>query len=256
MTKSVIAYVQDASQKVPLTDIWQQRPLQMAETMYQRLFGVAPGSPIFFVLILMLLMWTVTTDRRRETKFLFAAVTAPLAGLMLMTGNHGSFFPYYLNPHYLPVILLTIMALSKLPRKLWVGMITLLSIFLFLIHTAGIIYNPQVLAYGLGKEIVALKIPATVSNQEYLAVEAFVPNLQPTQYLYLHDWLIKTGQIPPRDFWVHDHTEYFLLWEPPISDGSLVAYQEWRARQTRLASCQIIDKIGIITIERCFRSNN
>src|SRR3990167_10782841 len=60
MTKSVIAYVQDASQKVPLITIWQQRPLQMAETMYQRLFGVAPGSPIFFVLILMLLMWTVT----------------------------------------------------------------------------------------------------------------------------------------------------------------------------------------------------
>lgn len=257
ITNSFINELNNLDHKVALSTIWTNRPFQMINAMSGRFFAGLPKENILFGLIIFLISsLTLVKKNKPIEKLVTSFVFLPLLGLMLHTGNFGNFFDYYLYPAYIPILLALIFALNKISQKklirCFLAGLLLISIGLGFIRTSRIIYDSSILQYTHKKQVEALLYPREHHSTDDYAIEVFVPNLQPINYEYLNYYLGQSGQ-EKVDFFRHEQSEYFIIYEPATGDGPKVAFEEWWKRHTTRADCTPEEKIGIISIEKCFK---
>ncbi len=253
MTQAILRELKTDQNTTTLSQVWTTRPTHISQALTQKTVGSIPGGTIFFIALLTLFLYRINQPTTAKQAFVFTAALAPIMGLLLYTGNNGAFYDYYLNPHYIFLLLALVISLQnkRLLYSIVAGGVLLWAFY----HSSLVMYNSDALDYTLSKQLQALRYTRTHPLEEPYAAEVFVPNLLPTQYQYLTHWLEKSGQLEHVDLWIDAHPQYYLLYEPPISDGSEVAFEEWYRRYTtqRTATCDYATTIGIITIEKCLR---
>jgi hypothetical protein len=255
MTKNLLIHMADDSTRIGWLELWKSRPAQMLSSLDNILFAdmqFARFGILALLLCSLLVMWLY---RSRSSAWWWTGLSwAPLLGLMLFRGNNGAFFEYYLTSHYLPLIVSGILVLAALPLRRWVTA----GFFLFFIllsyyHYLPIITRPEIFQYVLPQQIAAVK--EVYRWHQNPGLDLFVPNLQPTQYQYLVEWLKKKGEIPATAA-VNVSGEqniYYLIWEPPFDGASRFEYEAWRKRMTAGAECLPKATFGIIILEECVR---
>lgn len=259
MTKSLVGHFSSSEEQSEVLTILSDRPFQIISAVKGYLFGGLPHSEWIVLMILLgsfllLSRWKQASKKSEQYLLWFAICWLPILGLLFYTGNQGHFFEYYLQPHYLPLLTLTILMVTELPRVLRrpaTGLLLMLWIVVFG-HFARIILQPEIFGYTIQHQISALKhveeqSPAT-------GIDVFVPNLQPTQYQYLYVWMKQEGELKGvSDRVLGYHDTFYLISEPAYDDGSKVAYQEWDERMTDGASCLPSAEFGIIQVRECVR---
>jgi hypothetical protein len=118
ITNSFIRESSDPAKQVPLAFVWDTRPSLIMGELHHSLTGKAKGfEAIGWVVIAAL--GVVLIKRRNSPKAWFIAgwFALPLIGMMFHRGNYGNWFGYYITAHYLPSILLLILAISHLPNR-------------------------------------------------------------------------------------------------------------------------------------------
>jgi hypothetical protein len=237
---------------VKLTDVWKSRPTEMAAVIQKRTVGFDGYNLIGFIGIILSVLWVATNKPKPIERFMILVFTLPLLGLMLHNGNYGYFFPYYLNPHYLPALALIIMALSRIKLPLSTALVSGLAVVMILamIKTGKVIYSKTVLEYTIQHQIAALMSVRERQQTSDAGLIAYVPNLVPINYQYLNEWLAFSGRTTGVSTVGANSNEYFLLYEgPPIAQA--VTFDPWYKNNTSGAVCSDKEKFGHIIVERC-----
>jgi hypothetical protein len=253
ITQSFIREGADPAKKVPLQQVWDQRPMQMIEELHHSLTGKAPGFELIGLAVIASLI-VVLLNRRSSPKAWFIAgwFALPLIGMMFHTGNYGNWFGYYITAHYLPSILLIIVAISHLPNKRIVAsLLTLVWLGIFARYFWIATDVPRY-EYTARLQMQALRRARELQQTDRAALEVMVPNLLPINYQYLSEWMSNSGQAHAMDFGATDHHEYILLYEPP-GVAHEFTFDPWFAGWHKEAECTTPEKFGIMTVERCVR---
>lgn len=262
ITTSFLQEMADTSKQVPYQFVWQTRPTIIATEVVNNMTGAIPGGQVVWLLIVaasLYIIWKL--HRSPEAWFWLGCFWLPVLGFMLHRGNNGHFFDYYLSPHYLPAIavLLTSFAFAvrqlKFNRLLAGALLMVVVAVVFLRYTT-ILYNINLFQYTAATQMQALYAARELTEDENAALEVFVPNLLPVAYQYLSEWMSRTGQAEPMPFGAEGASQYVLLYEPIMGDGSLVAFEAWYASWTTNAECSIPAQFGITTVQVCERMEN
>lgn len=262
ITQSVIREMGDASKQVSYQRIWAERPNQIWTELNDTLAGGAPAASVLTAVSFLAAVYILIRYRQRpEALFFSGYMLLPLAAFMFHRGNYGYFFDYYITAHYLPAIVVILLALADLLKKIpqfryQAGLLLGLIILGIFYRYAVVMYDVSRFQYTAATQIAALQHARSLTQTTAPALEVFVPNLIPVAYQYLSEWLSRTDQATPIDFGGANHSEYVLLYEPPISDGSRVAFEQWYTGWKQGADCSPATTIGITTIERCYRLNS
>lgn len=259
ITKSVLREMADTSKQVTFAEVWQQRPAQIVSSLTNSLTGGAPGGVLMLAAAGAASAFALLTLRhQRETMFWLAFVWLPPIGFLFFRGNYGYFFDYYITAHYLPIIALITIALAYASRafkvnRLLAGVVWLVLCLIVFLRFSAIFYDVDRFEYTAATQISALQAARQLAPNQDTALEVFVPNLIPVAYQYLSEWLSRTGQAAPMAFGAIDNPSYILLYEPPISDGSRVAFDEWYKGWTGSATCSPSATYGITSLQVCQR---
>jgi 4-amino-4-deoxy-L-arabinose transferase-like glycosyltransferase len=259
ITQSVIREMGDASKQVSYQKIWAERPAQIWSEMNDTLTGGAPAASAVTAITFVSAIYVLIQYRKKPEALFFAGyMLLPLAAFMFHRGNYGYFFDYYVTAHYLPAIVVTMLALADIMKR-WprmryqVGTLVLVLILVLFYRFASVIFNVPLFKYTAATQIAALHHARSLTKGDQPALEVFVPNLIPVAYQYLSEWLSRTDRAVPIDFGGANHAEYVLMYEPAISDGSRVAFDQWYQGWKMGANCTAPTTIGITTIEHCTR---
>lgn len=263
MTRSVLAELGDSSKTASWQMVLLTRPGLMGAELGRQLFANIPGTTALTVALTGVgLTLAARSPKRAEERWWLAMLVLPLLGMMLFRGNHGAFFNYYLSPHYLPILAVLVLALTRIPvrtlvQRWWRNLVTLT---MFIMIGAGfwrywpLIGQPEIFNYTLQHQIQAVQYILEAQPDRPQAWDVFVPNLLPTQYTYLYTWLSRQQQLSGEPLLITDQDQtYFLLSEPAFGGGSAVSYAEWYQRSTQNATCSIDQQFGIVTVEHCQR---
>lgn len=252
MTKSLMAQSQKADYKVPLSQVWSERPSQIAATMEDSLFGITYPSQIFFIILLLVILSLATSTKlKSEEKFFLLIFILPIFGMMMHTGNYGYFFDYYLSPHYLPALALIIIFLKRLFFGKYLSPFITIVFAVYFLAVAEIIYSPTALNYTMDKQLQALKQIRAQQIQAEVGLEVYVPNLLPINYQYLNEWMARKPEYGPVNFGVNEqHQEYYLIYEgAPVAQE--FTFNPWYEHWTSQGECGEHQQFGIIHLERC-----
>lgn len=283
MTKSIIRELGDDTKKVPFIKVWRERPIQIYFELKRVMTNDAPGEPVILAGLigaLGLSLWVAWRNQPTKAAAVAAPLTTqlsatslsawnlslrpliwlwwgylllPLVAQLLHRGNYGNFFNYYISAHYLPLIALSIIGLAALPKpKIWITITILVTGIICWRYSA--LFQPNTLDFALPHQVTALLSLRTHPVQAGpVAVDVFVPNLLPSNYQYLNEWLAQTNQTTPIDFGEKGHTQYFLLYEPASGDGPREEFKRWYKRHQLQANCIPLNTFGIIRTEYCQR---
>lgn len=258
MTNAITNALFSNEKSVSYALIWQERPRFIATALQEMLFSTADHTSWLLIGLLVALAIVAHKWRTVEQRFIAMAVCLPILGMLLFRGNNGNFFAYYLNPHYLPLVLSAAMLVQHI-SAIWAE--RLYAIFLLFVvgvafaTTARVIYDPNILQYTYQRQVQAYLFARSQTTSQPPTLEVFVPNLRPTQYQYLDHWYAKTNHLPPAQInqnLTGDQT-VILLYEPGFRGGSLVAFKNWYQQQRLNSECGNETAFGIITVESCFR---
>ncbi len=253
ITTSYLRESSDPTKTVPLPGVLAIRPHQMFAELHHTLTGYAPGFEWLVTLVgLSLIIVLIKMRKSARAWFLAAFFALPLVGMLFHTGNYGNFFGYYLTAHYLPSILILILALSQIRFQKFLAL-ALLIIWLGMFSRYFVIATdvPRY-EYSLALQMKALLRARELQQTDRAALDLMVPNLLPINYQYLSEWMSRTGQTTPMDFGITDHQEYILMYEPPSSSRSYT-FDPWYKGWHDNAECTVPEKFGILSVERCLR---
>lgn len=264
MTQSLLLELSDTSKQVPYTQIWSDRPAQMVTEIDRQLLAGLPATDWLFWAVFGLSLSGLVLKKTPKQTFILWLSLAPLLGMMLFRGNHGQFFNYYIAPQYYALLLASGVSLQLWQhRKLGPKILVLGSFIVTLAVGLGfgrywpLLADPTILQYSAGQQVAALNSVRRHGQQnptQPLGMDVFVPNLLPTQYQYLNQFLNSEHELAQAEFVVSsDHQTFYLLSEPPISEASQVEYEKWRDRMSSQAECQELSQHGIILVEVCQR---
>ncbi len=257
ITNSVLREMGDATKQVTLAKVWEERPLQMAQELVRSTLGTTDNFKWLFLPMLLLWLWTGTRlGKNPQKKLVWWLFATPLFGFMMHRGNYGYFFNYYLSPHYALSIFVTILGLSELAKTRftrWIPLVVIVGYSALFLRYASVNFDVPRFEYTAALQIKALLAARVTATTPETPLEVFVPNLVPVSYQYLSEWLSRTGQTRPMDFGLKGQKQYILVYEPPISDGSRVAFKEWYTGHINEATCTQKQTFGITTIELCQR---
>jgi hypothetical protein len=265
ISNSIVREFSDTSKKVPLAKVLQHRPAEMLAELDRTAFHHLPGTKYLVVAILLSSLWVFMVTRRAEARFWVAYAWLPLLGLLTQTGNYGHFFNYYLTAHYLPMLVCLGLVVHQVTVNLkrqpagaqlgsiWSNVMTvgLALLAITILVTQAELFQPSNFQYRLGLQLEALQAARQVATHPETPLDVFVPNLVPVNYQYLSEWLSQSNQATPMPFGASGQPEeVILLWEKFSGDGPTVAHRDWRLKWQNY-DCQVTDKYGILTLERC-----
>ncbi len=257
ITRSLIKEMGDTTKQVALSQVWADRPSAMAKEMVRVVTGTTVNYQWWWLGFWLMGAWAITRPKLSpEAKTLWWLWALPLFGFMWHRGNYGYFFNYYLSPHYALTLAVLVMALANWwqnRRWRWLAGTILVLYLGFFVRYAKANFTIANFEYTAAKQIEALRVARQLTASPTAPIEVFVPNLVPVAYQYLSEWLSRTGQAEPIDFGLNGQSEYILIHEPPIGDGSRKAFEEWYQGHHQGAVCQPPLKFGITTVEHCQR---
>lgn len=264
MTKSVLSELGDSSKTATWQFVLQSRPGLIFQELGRLLFANTTGTPWLTVAVTSLaITLALKIQKTAEQRWWLACLALPLLGMMLFRGNNGAFFSYYLSAHYLPVIATVLLAVATLPlavpklklpvRPISAALVSL-ALVVGLVKYWPLIAKPEVFNYTIQHQIQAVQHILDAQPDRPQAWDVFVPNLQPTQYQYLYQWLSRQQGLSGAPLLVTDQDQsYYLISEPAFAGGSQLSYDDWRKRSTQNVTCQIDKQYGIVTVEKCQR---
>lgn len=255
ITKSLVGEIQDDTKKVPYQMIFKERPGQIYRALKGQMFGHIKYDDVLFIGLLVICVWPFFVRKKaKQELFLLLYATFPPLGMLFFRGNYGHFFDYYISAHYLPLWMCFVLGLSKLPYQKITGLIIILLMVVVFSFYQPVLYNTVTSGYSIEKQTKAILFAESRVTQQAASLEVFVPNLLPEQYRFLHFWLSKNGQIKKLEFESNNQNqEFFLLYEPSLGAASQAEFERWYQRIRSDSNCNLNQKFGIITIERCFR---
>jgi len=257
ISTSMLREMSDSTKQVPLSKVWAERPAQIMAELKRSVTGNALNDTLAQLLVwasfVSVLFANFKLKHRPEVWFWTGYLFLPLLALLVHRGNYGQFFDYYITAHFLPVVGALILGLSTFRAKYVLGVGLLMVWAVMFARYAPGMFTVSNFRYTAQLEIQALRYAREISLSEDPAIEVFVPNLIPVAYQYLSEWLSRTGKATPIDFGGAGHSEYILIYEPAISDGSKVAFKKWYEFWTKEAKCDLKQEFGITTVERCRR---
>lgn len=262
ITNSMIQEMADTTKQVPYQYVWQTRPAIITAEVSNLMTGGLPGGILVWGLIVaasLYIIWKL--HQSPEAWFWLGCFWLPLIGFMFHRGNHGNFFGYYMSPHYLPAIAILLTAFAFAVRqlrfsRLIAGSVLLIIVMALFLRFATIAYDVNRFQYTAATQMQALYAARELTDGQDAALEVFVPNLLPVAYQYLSEWMSRTGQAEPMPFGAEGASQYVLLYEPSMGEGSRMAFEEWYAGWTSNAECSIPAQFGITTVQVCERMEN
>lgn len=258
MTNAITTALFSSEKSISYAQVWQDRPRFIATALQEMLFSTADGTVWLLIGLFVALAVVAHRWRTVEQRFVIMATCLPIIGMLLFKGNNGNFFAYYLNPHYLPLVLAATMLIQHIPyvwgKRLY-GAFLLLVVGVAFALTAHIIYNPHILQYTYSRQLEAYLFARSQTTSQPPTLEIFVPNLRPTQYHYLDQWYAKANNLTPAQInqnLTGDQT-VILLYEPGFRGGSLSAFRSWYKERRLDSECSNETTFGILTVENCYR---
>jgi hypothetical protein len=262
MTTSVIKGLTNSADAPPYSVLWPERAILISRAIQDQLFGTYRQTQPLFILLIFSFLAIAFSRKSVEQRFLLLGSVLPILGMMIFRGNHGNLFSYYLNPHYLVMILTLVTALAMINHKqlraIITGLVIVVGIGAFL-KTSEVIYHPELHKYSYAHQLAAYKYARTQTSSNPPTFEVFVPNLRPEQYYYMNEWYSRVNNVTPAQINSNatGDATIVLIYEPPFSGGSLVAFENWYKNQRLDADCQQLETtFGIINVETCVKRLN
>lgn len=279
MSKALLTGVTSSEGSIPLLTLWVRRPAQLLSATQELLIGRIPNAALLLAILLLLSVFGAYRAWRGNVhswKIITIVTLLPYLGYMFWRGNYSNFFPYYLTPHFIPLVLLMCYGLWSLKdislpakiaipnlRQISAHIATALLAVLFTIscmyinsthlepnNQAGLAVitkaNSLSLRYQQQDQVAVATVSTTPVSS---AVVTFTPNFTNDPYDFVMQWLARSSNVPiPRTQSTSETGLVYAIIEPDreIPEKRFLPwYQQIREGRTLIRK----EMVGILRLE-------
>ncbi len=272
MTTSLLHSLGDTSQSIPWSQLFDQRPHQLADVTSELLFGPGSASSISTLTILCLMLMAffgfLKTDREKDSNMFLWKLTAlfaiiPYPFFMLWRGNHGYFFSYYVTAHFVFLVPMVVFGIQQVvlltkrkskTRYLAYAASCLVIVYFCLAafhHWQGTILNPENNA-GLAKMEAAINKVYDWQQEDNVSqatIRTYTANIYTEQYDYLYQWIAQQRHVTaPRTVSSPTDKIWYIIIESRDTVPKIF-FDPWYTEATKGGTLVRQEKIGVLTLE-------
>lgn len=279
MTHALLQNMSEGANKIPLWLVWLQRPQVLLSTTAKLFTGSTTYGTLIMGALLPIIVWggiRAWKNRQFFWQIVTLASAIPYAGFMMWTGNGGSFYDYYLTPHFIPVVLLLCYGLSELnslkpltrmlKKHPLVSMQTIQQAVVVMLLTFSAITIANVTLYPkneAGMKIIdqATIITLTEMSQDAAqvakltgtpytsTVATYTPNYSTAQYDYMMWWRTTTAGLSiPNTVVRPDDALVYMIIEPDHQIPEK-RFTPWYDKATDGRILIRTEQLGVLTLE-------